>query len=74
MFISKKKILEKWFSDSFEWLFKCEKIFGFDNLVGFDKKRLYAFLAERYASFWFKKYAKPIMWEWTFFDITKNNS
>ena len=74
MFISKKKILEKWFSDSFEWLFKCEKIFGFDNLVGYDKKRLYAFLAERYASFWFKKYAKPIMWEWTFFDITKNNS
>ena len=70
MFISKKLILNKWFSDSFEWLFKCEKLFGFDQLVGYDKERMYAFLAERYASFWFKKYANPIMWNWTFFDIS----
>ena len=71
MFISKKKILDQWFSDSFEWLFKCENLFGFDQLTGYDKERLYAYLAERYASFWFKKYSNPIMWNWTFFDISK---
>ena len=71
MFIAKKKILNKWFIDCFEWLFKCEKLFGFDNLTGYDKKRLYAFLAERYLSFWFHKYARPIAWHWTFYDIEK---
>ena len=71
MFISKKKILDQWFSDSFEWLFKCENLFGFDQLTGYDKERLYAYLAERYASFWFKKYSNPIMWNWTFFDISE---
>jgi len=71
MFISKKKILNQWFSDSFEWLFKCEDLFGFDQLSGYDKERLYAYLAERYASFWFKKYTNPIMWNWTFFDVSK---
>ena len=70
-FISKKNILDQWFSDSFQWLFKCENLFGFDQLTGYDKERLYAYLAERYASFWFKKYSNPIMWNWTFFDISK---
>ena len=74
MFIAKKKILNKWFIDCFEWLFKCEKLFGFDNLTGYDKKRLYAFLAERYLSFWFHKYARPIAWHWTFYDIEKEES
>ena len=32
--ISKKKILNKWFKDLFKWLFRCEKIFGFENLDG----------------------------------------
>ena len=41
MFISKKKVLNKWFKDLFEWLFKCEKIFGTKNLKGYDQKRLY---------------------------------
>ncbi len=71
MCIAKKEILNQWFNDCFEWLFKCEKLFGFDDLVGYDKKRLYAFLAERYLSFWFNKYAKPIAWHWTFYDIEK---
>ena len=70
MYISKKDILDKWFKDLFTWLSECEKIFGF-NLSGYDNQRIYAFLAERYASFWFKKYSKPITWHWTFFDITK---
>ncbi len=31
MVISKKRILNKWFSSLFEWLFKCENIHGFDK-------------------------------------------
>ena len=53
MVISKKKILNKWFKDLFNWLFNCEKIFGFKNLKGYDQQRLYAFLAERYLSYGF---------------------
>ena len=56
MVISKKKILNEWFSSLFEWLFKCENIHGFDKLKGYDTQRLYAFLGERYLSYWFKKY------------------
>ncbi len=68
MFISKKRILNNYFKDQFEWLFECEKIFGFDNLRGYDQTRLYAFLAERYMPFWFKKYSKTIEWPWVFSD------
>ena len=69
MFISKKGIMEKYFSDVFPWLFECEKIFGLDNLKGYDQTRLYAYLSERYLSFWFKKYSKYIEWPWIFKDI-----
>ena len=69
MFISKKDIMEKYFSDVFPWLFECEKIFGLDNLKGYDQTRLYAYLSERYLSFWFKKYSKYIEWPWVFKDI-----
>ena len=68
MFITKKKIMEKWFEDLFSWLFACEKEFGLNNLKGYDQKRIYAFLAERYLPFWFKKYSKSICWPWTFFE------
>ena len=68
MFISKKKILNMWFKDLFRWLFKCEKVFGLKNLKGYDQQRLYAYLAERYLSFWFKKYTNYIEWDWTFFE------
>ena len=68
MFISKKKILEKWFKDLFKWLFKCEKVFGTKNLKGYDQKRLYAYLAERYLSYWFKKNTKYLEWHWAFFE------
>jgi hypothetical protein len=68
MFISKKDILEKWFHDLFEWLFKCEEIFGFENLKGYDQERLYAYLSERYLSFWFKKYTKTLEWPWIFYE------
>ena len=55
MVISKKKILNMWFKDLFSWLFKCEKIFGFKDLKGYDQQRLYAFLAERYLFLVLKK-------------------
>lgn len=67
MFIAKVSIAEKWFSSLFPWLFKCEKIFGFETLHGYDSQRLYAYLAERYLSFWFKKYSKYIEWPYITF-------
>ena len=69
MFISKKKIIEKWFNDLFEWLFKCEKEFGFHNLKNYESGRLYAYLAERYLSFWFKKYTTYKVHPWRFIDV-----
>ena len=60
MFIAKPKITNLWFGDLFSWLSKCEKVFGFKQLHGYDTKRLYAYLAERYLSFWFRKYCNFI--------------
>ncbi len=62
MFISTQYVANKWFSNLFPWLFRCEKEFGFKNLKGYDTTRLYAYLAERYLSFWFRKYTKFIEW------------
>ena len=71
MFISKKKIINNWFNDLFSWLFKCEKIFGFSKLKGYDQERLYAYLAERYLSFWFRKYTNYLEWHWAFYEKKK---
>ena len=61
MFITKsKKIMDNYYSILFEWLTRCEKIFGFD-LYGYEKKRLYAFLAERFYLIGLKKYKLPRM-------------
>ena len=68
MCISKTKILNHWFDDLFEWLFNCEKLFGFENLKGYDTGRLYAYLAERFLPFWFKKNTKYLEWPWIFFE------
>jgi hypothetical protein len=58
MFICKsKKILNNYYESIFPWLERCEKEFGF-KLDGYGLKRIYGFLAERYMSFWFKKYTK----------------
>ena len=35
MFITKSSIMNRWFSDLFEWLFECENIFGFKGLEGY---------------------------------------
>jgi len=69
MFISKPNIANEWFKVLFPWLLRCEKIFGFEELKGYDTQRLYAFLAERYLSFWFKKYTKYLNWPWALLDF-----
>ena len=68
MFIAKRKITNDWFNTLFPWLERCEKKFGFNKLSGYDTTRLYAYLAERYLSFWFKKYTKYLENSWIFFD------
>jgi hypothetical protein len=56
MFICKSnKILNDYYESVFPWLERCEKEFGFE-LEGYGLKRIYGFLAERYMSYWFKKY------------------
>ena len=55
MFICKNtKILYQFYNEIFPWLFKCENEFKNYNLEDM-KKRIYAFLAERYMPYWFKK-------------------
>tara|TARA_B100001057_G_scaffold496197_1_gene597037 strand:+ start:537 stop:1334 length:798 start_codon:yes stop_codon:yes gene_type:complete len=58
MCISKPEILERWFNNLFPWLERCENEFKNIELKGYDTERLYAYLAERYLSYWFKKYTK----------------
>ena len=72
MFIAKPNIHQKWFDTLFPWLLRCEEIFGFKELSGYDTERLYAYLAERYLSFWFNKYTKPKEWPWIVFDNKKH--
>ena len=73
MFICKSnETLEKYYSSVFPWLTRCEKEFGF-NLEGYGLKRIYAFLAERYMSFWFQKYTKFKTLPITFKDISDLN-
>ena len=72
IFISKSsKIIDLYFKEVFEWLFNCEKIFGFD-LNGYGKIRMYTFLAERFLPFWFKKYSNYLEWPVIYYDINKN--
>jgi hypothetical protein len=72
MFICKsKKLMNEYFTSVFSWLERCEKIFGF-NLKGYAKKRIYTFLAERYISYWFRKYSNPLSWPVFFFDTHQN--
>ncbi len=71
MFITRsKKIMNEYYSVLFEWLKNCENIFGF-NLEGYGKKRLYAFLAERFLSYWFKENTKYLEWPVLFHDLRK---
>jgi hypothetical protein len=71
MFICRsKKIINDFYSSIFPWLKKCEQIFRYD-LEGYGQTRMYAFLGERYLTYWFNKYTKPLLWPVIFYDITK---
>ena len=72
MFICKnKELLFTYYESLFPWLLNCEKIFGFKDLKGFGLQRIYGFLAERYMSYWFKKYTKYTTLPMHFNDITE---
>jgi len=65
--------LIKFYESIFPWLERCEKVFGFDmQSKSYGLTRIYAFLAERYLSFWFNKYSKVKIWPISFYDINKN--
>jgi hypothetical protein len=66
-----KEKLKKYYEDLFPWLEKCEKLFGFKNLKGYDFTRIYGFLAERFMSYWFQKNTKYTTMPVIFFDINK---
>ena len=68
VFYISKNLLNSWYKTVFEWLFKCEQIFGFKELSGYETGRIYAYLAERYLPFWFKKYSKVRTWPIYSFD------
>ena len=73
MFICRsKKIIKEYYKSVFSWLEKCESIFGF-NLNSWHEIRIYAFLAERYLSYWFNKYSSVKEWPIFFYDTKKNN-
>ena len=73
MFICKsKRILKNYYENLFPWLKRCEKVFGFKS-GSYGETRIYGFLAERYLSYWFNKYTKPLMWPIIFFDINSEN-
>ena len=67
MVIAKPKILNKWYKNLFTWLDKCESKLGFSQFKNYET-RIYAFLSERYISYWFKKYSKCHELPWTFFE------
>ena len=70
-FCKSKKLMNGYFTSVFAWLEKCESEFGF-RLEGYSLKRLYAFLAERYLSYWFQKYSNYKTWPIFFYDTNKN--
>ncbi len=70
-FCRSKKIMEEYYNTVFPWILKCEKLFGF-NEKSYGLKRIYGFLIERFQSYWFQKYTKPLVWPIIFHDITKS--
>ena len=69
MFICKNSdILYNFYNVIFPWLFKCEKIFKKTDLSGYNKIRIYGFLAERFMPFWFLKNYKVTTCPISFFD------
>jgi hypothetical protein len=69
-FCRSSKILEQYYNSVFPWLERCEEIFGFDQNKNYGTIRIYAFLAERYLSYWFKKNTNYICWPIKHYDIS----
>ena len=55
-----QKILKEYYDSLFNWLSRCEAIFGFNMSDSYGSVRIYGFLAERYLSYWFQKNSKSI--------------
>ena len=73
MFITNnKKIIDSFYSTIFPWLERCEKVFGF-NKGSYGNTRIYAFLMERFTSYWFNKYSRVRVWPIIFYNINKEN-
>ena len=73
MFICKsKQTLKDYYEVVFPWLERCENLFGFKDLQGFGKIRIYGFLAERFLSYWFRKNTKSVNIPIIFYDIRKD--
>ena len=74
MFICKSKsVIKKYYETIFDWLYKCVKEFGFD-MKGYGRIRLYAYLAERFLPYWFRKNSKCLEWPIIFYDLKKNET
>ena len=72
MFVCKSKdLINNYYQTVFKWLSKCEQFIGF-NLEGYNQVRMYAFLAERFMPYWFKKNSKVLEWPIIFDDLNKN--
>jgi len=71
MYLSNNAIIvDKFYENLFSWLEKCEEIFDIKDTNVYGLRRMYTFLAERYASFWFEKYSKVKYSPWLFRDFT----
>ena len=70
MFVCKSyKLLNDYYNVIFKWLEKCETEFGFDEKKSYGQIRIYAFLAERFLSYWFKKNSNFHKWPIKHFEI-----
>lgn len=63
-------LLNDYYKSLFSWLEKCETVFGFNLNSPYGLIRIYAFLAERYLSYWFKKNSNYILWPIKHYDIS----
>ena len=70
IFIGKVELIERLYNSTFKWIENCEEKFSNLELKGYGKERLYDFLAERYFSYYFEKYAKIKTWP---FKLLKEN-
>ena len=68
-FCKSHDLLNNYYSVLFKWLEKCESEFGFDETKDYGQIRIYAFLAERFLSYWFKKNSKFSLWPIKHFEI-----